>query len=177
MRPWIGHRHLGWAHLNRDARGCEAYRSGCGGQTGDLVPCRESVSHLASLFRHDEQVSPQPKVHCDAAERREEPLCLPGRGEPLHRPLASSRGLMGLLRPIAEAPRSQVLDRRHPLPVRDLAASQLVGDQHPRHIPEHLEQLAEELRGCLGISSRLDQDVEDVAVLFDRAPQVNVVRR
>src|SRR6185295_8638976 len=34
---------------------------------------------------------------CDAAERREEPLRLPGRSEPFHRPLALSCGLMGVL--------------------------------------------------------------------------------
>src|SRR6185295_14380652 len=34
---------------------------------------------------------------CDAAERREEPLRLPGRSEPFHRPLALAGGLMGVL--------------------------------------------------------------------------------
>ena len=51
-------------------------------------------------------------------------------------------------------------------------AGELVGHQHPRHVPQALEQSAEELLGGLGIPARLDQDVEYVAVLVDRAPQV-----
>ena len=56
--------------------------------------------------------------------------------------------------------------------MRHLVAGQLVGDDHPRHVPQALEQSAEELLGGHRVSARLDQNVEHVAVLVDRAPQV-----
>jgi hypothetical protein len=40
------------------------------------------------------------------------------------------------------------------------------------HLPQAREQSAEELLGGHRVSARLDQNVEHVAVLVDRAPQV-----
>jgi hypothetical protein len=62
--------------------------------------------------------------------------------------------------------------RRHELAVRHQAAGELVGDDHPGHVPQALEQSAEELLCGHRVSARLDQNVEHVAVLVDRAPQV-----
>jgi len=56
--------------------------------------------------------------------------------------------------------------------VRHLVAGELVGDDHPGHLPRALEPSAEELLGGHRVSARLDQNVEHVAVLVDRAPQV-----
>jgi hypothetical protein len=56
--------------------------------------------------------------------------------------------------------------------VRHLVAGQLVGDDHPGHVPQALEQSAEELLCGHRVSARLHQNVEHVAVLVDRAPQV-----
>ena len=38
-----------------------------------------------------------------------------------------------------------MLHRRHELAVRHLVAGQLIGDDHPGHVPQALEQSAEEL--------------------------------
>jgi hypothetical protein len=56
--------------------------------------------------------------------------------------------------------------------MRGLIACQLVGDNHPRHIPQTLEQFMEKPLGCFGVSPRLHQDVEHVAVLVNRTPQI-----
>ena len=60
--------------------------------------------------------------------------------------------------------------RRHQLAVSKLVAGQLVGDDHPRHVAQALEQLAEKSLGRHRVAARLHQDVEHVAVLVDRAP-------
>ena len=64
-----------------------------------------------------------------------------------------------------------MLHRRHELAVRHLVAGEL-SDDHPGHLPQALEQSAEELLCGHRVSARLDQNVERVAVLVDRAPQV-----
>src|SRR5271166_5869542 len=112
------------------------------------------------------------KVLSDVAERKQEPLSLPGRGEAFHHPFPDSGRLMGVLSPVIEVFRAAMGHRRNQLAVSDPVAGQLVGDNNPRHIPQALEQLAEKSLGCFGVSPRLDQDVEHVAVLVDRAPQV-----
>ena len=97
---------------------------------------------------------------------------MPARSEAFHRPFPLSGGLMRVLGSIVEILPLSVGHRRHQLAVRDAVAGQLVGHQHTRHIPQALEQLAEEPFGGLGVSPRLHQHVQDVAVLVDRAPQV-----
>jgi hypothetical protein len=51
-------------------------------------------------------------------------------------------------------------------------ALQLIRNNHARYIPQALEQLAKELLGGLLIAPALDQNVEDVVVLVDSAPQI-----
>ena len=59
--------------------------------------------------------------------------------------------------------------------MRHLVAGELVGDDHPGHLPSGtpaLEQSAEKLLCGHRVSARPDQNVEHVGVLVDRAPQV-----
>lgn len=56
--------------------------------------------------------------------------------------------------------------------MRDAVASQLVCNDHSRHILQSFEQSAEELLGRQSVSARLNQHIEHVAVLIDRPPQV-----
>src|SRR6478735_7222959 len=65
-----------------------------------------------------------------------------------------------------------MLHRGHELAVCHLVAGELVSDDHPGHVPQALEQSAEELLCGHRVSARLDQNVEHGAVLVDRAPQV-----
>ena len=79
---------------------------------------------------------------------------------------------MGLLGLIVQVLRAAVLDRGHDLAVRDGVAGQLIGHDHPGQLAQSLQELAEELRGGLRVSTRLDQDVEHGAVLVHRPAQV-----
>jgi hypothetical protein len=65
-----------------------------------------------------------------------------------------------------------VLHGAHQLAVGDAVTPQLVGDQHPRHPALLLHQLGEELLGGPRIALALDEDVQDVALLVDRPPEV-----
>ena len=97
---------------------------------------------------------------------------MPDRLEAFHRPLALPGRLVGVLGAVVQVLRPAMLHRRHELAVRHLVAGELVGDDHPGHVPQALEQSAEELLCGHRVSARLDQNVEHVAVLVDRAPQV-----
>jgi hypothetical protein len=51
-------------------------------------------------------------------------------------------------------------------------AGELVGDQHPRHVLPSADQLTKGPGRGLGVAPGGDQNVQDIAVLGDRAPQV-----
>jgi hypothetical protein len=114
----------------------------------------------------------RPKMLPDMAESKQEPLSLPGRGEAFHHPFPDPGRQMRVLSSIIEVFRAAMSHRRQKLAVRGLVAGQLVGDNHPRHVPQALEQLTEKPLGRHRVTTRLHQDVEHVAVLVDRAPQV-----
>ena len=64
-----------------------------------------------------------------------------------------------------------MLHRRHKFAVSDPVAGQFVGDNHPRHVLQALEQLTENRLAAI-VFRPTAPDVEHVAVLVDRAPQV-----
>src|SRR5262245_39540961 len=59
-----------------------------------------------------------------------------------------------------------MLHRGHGLAVRHLVAGQLVSEDHPGHVPQALDQSAEELLCGHRVSARLDQNIEHVAPLI-----------
>ena len=120
---------------------------------GDLTPDREAVGHLGSPLGRAEQRPPRPKVCADAAEGGQEPLRMPRRFEAFHRPFTLSGGLIRVLGAVVQIPRPPVLHRRHELTVGDPVAAQLIGHQHPRHLPQALEQLTEESLGRHRVSA------------------------
>ena len=65
-----------------------------------------------------------------------------------------------------------VLDARHDLAPGGGVALELVCHDHPWNIPQALQQLAEEPRGRGCAAPALDQNVEDISVLVDRAPKI-----
>ncbi len=65
-----------------------------------------------------------------------------------------------------------VLDIREHVAQRRPVAGQFVGDHHPRHIREALEQLPEEAHGRALVAPGLHQDVAHVAALVDRPPKL-----
>ena len=63
-------------------------------------------------------------------------------------------------------------DGRHDGPVRCPIATQFVGHQAPRFASPALKKLAKEPLGCTPIATRLHENVDDVAVLIDSAPEI-----
>src|SRR5262245_5687901 len=61
---------------------------------------------------------------------------------------------------------------REALSLRRLVAFELVRDEYPRHIRQPLQQLAEKLLCRLLITTALDENIQDVAILIDRSPQI-----
>jgi len=119
-----------------------------------------------------QQMAAHPEEILHHAVDRREALQVRGwfKATPLAFPLA--RRLMRDLRPIVRILVRDVDDRRHRHPARRRVTAEFVGDQPARDAALALQQFPEEPRGGASIPSRLDQDVEDVAVLVDRAPQV-----
>src|SRR5271166_6173388 len=99
------------------------------------------------------------------------PLHLPRRLEPLHDPLSSSRRLVGILGPVVDAFVLPMLDAGHDLTLGRGVAAQLVGDQHTRRSPLLLQQLAQQAFSGSLVAPALDEDIENKALLVDRAPE------
>src|SRR5262245_29075187 len=146
--------------------------SGGSVERGNLTPDRASLIYYGSPLGRAEPMPSWSKVRGDAAKRRQEPLGMPHRFKAFHRPFALSGGLMRVLGAIVQILRPAMLHRRHELAVSHPVAGQFVGHQHARYIPQTLEQFAEEPLGCCGVSPRLHQHLQDVAVLVDCTPQV-----
>jgi len=64
-----------------------------------------------------------------------------------------------------------MLDAGHDLPFGRSIAAELVGDQHVRRSPLLFQELAEQALGGLLVASALDEDIENKALLVDRAPE------
>ena len=103
---------------------------------------------------------------------REKPLRVRSGFEPAHLSLALSRRLMRNLCAIVRVSVRAMGDGRHDRSVRSLVAAQLVGDQSPRLTLLALQQLAEKTFGSPAVTTRLDEDIEDVAIVIDGTPEI-----
>ena len=65
-----------------------------------------------------------------------------------------------------------MLDIRQQVSLRHAIASQLVGDDHSRHILQALQQTLEEAHGGFPVTPLLDQNIEDDTILIHGAPQI-----
>ena len=79
---------------------------------------------------------------------------------------------MGVFSPIVQIAVLAVLPTGSDVPLRGTVAGELVGDTHPRHVHEPLEQLADELLGGFLVPAAVDQNIQDVAILIDGQPEV-----
>jgi len=100
---------------------------------------------------------------------RQEFLDLPWRFEPLHDPLSSPRRLMRILRPIVQPFVLAVFHVQAHVLARCAIGSELVRDHDARRSRGFFQQLPHKpLRGG-SISSALNEDIENEAVLIDGA--------
>jgi hypothetical protein len=63
-------------------------------------------------------------------------------------------------------------DRRHDVVMSDTVAAQLVGDETTRFLSLTPQESPKEPPCCAAISTRLDEDIDQVAVLIHRAPEI-----
>jgi hypothetical protein len=98
---------------------------------------------------------------------------VPVRGAELsHRSFPLPGRLVRVLGPVIQVLRPAVLHARDQPPVGHAIAGQLVGDQHPGHVPQSCEQLAEEPGRGLRVPPGGDQNVQHGALLVHRPPQI-----
>src|SRR5215510_7504970 len=96
----------------------------------------------------------------DGTIRRQKALGMTGGFEPLHAPLALTRGAMEVLTPVVEITALAMFHSRENLAFGGTVAFEPIRDDHAGHIPQALEQLANWLR-VLGTTELpdIDQDV------------------
>src|SRR5262249_7224779 len=107
----------------------------------------------------------------NGAIRRQKSLGMPGGCEPLHPILALARGAMRVFAPVIEVATLAMLHPGQDLALRRAVALELIGDNHAWHVLQHFKQLAKVLLSRVLIPPDLAQDVQDVVVLIDSAPQ------
>jgi hypothetical protein len=79
---------------------------------------------------------------------------------------------MGVLTPVIEVATLPVFHPGQDLALRCPVALQLIRDDRPWHVLQALEQCAKELLGGVLVAAALHQNIEDVVVLVNRAPEV-----
>ena len=107
----------------------------------------------------------------DTVNRRE-PLALSGRRETPHLALPLPRRLVGDLGSMVRVLISDVDHGRHHGAARGGVGAQRVGDQASRDTALGCQQRPKASDGCSPIPVRWHEDVQDVTVLVDRAPQI-----
>ena len=117
-------------------------------------------------------MSPDPEEIQHESVDREKPLRVRSGFEPAHLSLALSRRLMRNLCAVVLVSVRAMGDGRHDRSVRSPVAAQLVGDQSHGLTLLALPQLAKKACGSPAVAMRLDEDIDDVAILIDGAPEI-----
>ena len=125
------------------------------------------------MVNRSEQVAADAKEILHESVYREKPLCVRGGSEPAHLSLALSCRLMRDLRAVVLVLPGAVHHGRHHGAVRRGVAPQFVRDQLARRAALRVQQFPKETRGRPSITKRLDEDVEQVAVLVYRPPEIS----
>ena len=98
--------------------------------------------------------------------------CLCSRSKAPHVALALPRELVGDFGPVVGVTRGVIHDRRHDDSVRGAVAPKPIGDEAACDAAGPLEQESKEPGGCVAVPAGLEQDVDHIAVLVDRTPEV-----
>ncbi|MCU1292286.1 MAG: hypothetical protein JWP08_1136 [Bryobacterales bacterium] len=99
-------------------------------------------------------------------------LGVPGGFEASHSPLALTRRLVRVLRPVVQVSMLSMSHTGHHYALRCPVAAQLVRNDDARFAPSCPPQLAKEPQGGEPVPLWLYKDVEDYAVLIYRSPEV-----
>jgi hypothetical protein len=91
--------------------------------------------------------------------------------EPLHPALSLAGGLMRIFRAVVQIAMLAMLDARQELTLGRPIALQLIRDQCAWDVSQAFQWLAEEFLGRRLIATALDQDIEDIPVLVNGAPE------
>jgi hypothetical protein len=102
----------------------------------------------------------------------EKALRVPWRLEALHMALRLAGRLMGVLRPVVQIPMLPMFHAWEELPFGGAITLQLVRDDHPWHIGQALEQVAEKALRRRLVPPALHQDNEDMTLLIDGPPEI-----
>ncbi len=97
------------------------------------------------------------------------------RFEPSHLPFSLSGRLVRDLRPVVAPLILHVPDIRQKLSASCPVATQLVGYDHARHVAYTLQEFHEEALCRPLVTAFLHQNVEYIAVLIDRPPEVTTL--
>ncbi len=97
---------------------------------------------------------------------------MPRRLEATHRAFTLTCRLMRVRRAVIEIATLAMFHARENLALSGSVARKLVGDKDAWDVRTTFEELAEERLRCSFVSSALNQNIEDVAILIDRPPQV-----
>ena len=124
------------------------------------------------MMHRSHQVTANAEEVADESMHGQESLCLPGRFKPAHLSLALPCGLVGDFGAIVLVSVRAIGDGWHDRSVRSAVAAQLVGDQAHGLTLLALQQLAEKACGRPAVATRLDKDIEDVAILIDGTPEI-----
>ena len=153
------------------ARGDEfwsRWASGDGACVGDVAPDSKAVvtRSAAEVGRGGFRIRDVEEVR-DLIVNRQKPLCLPGRFESLHDQFASPRRLVRVFRAIVQALVLAMFDAKAHLHPRSAVRTELVRDHDARRCDGGFQELPYEPLRSATVSSTLDQDVENDAVLID----------
>src|SRR5580704_6792916 len=146
--------------------------SGRSAGLGDLAPSRKGslARSAAEVGRGGLGIRDVEEVR-DLIVNRQKPLCLPGRFESLHDQFASSCRLVRVFRAIVQALVLAMFDAKAHLHPRSAVRTELVRDHNPRRCSGGFQELPHEPLRSATVSSTLDQDVENEAILIDGAPK------
>ena len=139
---------------------------------GDLAPSRKGslARRTAEVGRDGFGIRDVEEVR-DLIVNRQKPLCLPGRFESLHNPFASPCRQVRVLRAIVQALVLAMFDAEAHLRPRSAVRTELVGDHDARRCDGGFQEPPHEPLRSTTVSSTLDQDIENEAILIDGAPK------
>jgi hypothetical protein len=145
----------------------------CGrSQPRDFPPDLESLTHLLAILGGREPVAPRSEVLGDGAISGKEALGVSWGFEFTHASFSLPGRLVRIFRTIIEVAVLPMFDTGQDLALGRTVAPQLIGNNDPRNVRQALEQLAEELLRRLLVTPALHQNIENVPVLVNGAPQV-----